>query len=511
MVGLPPNKVPLRSLSNLFSQLPTLAKTQLQAALGEAEDQLNSHNTSVVDNQQRRSLSGLVSQPVLTVTTNNRGFDVQWDRLDDKTISMYEVQISTDSIFSNPDVYRVVDTSFALEGVGTVVYGRVRGVRFDGQCSLWSDTATINATAESSGPVVYSVGFDNVRQFYKDDAAAAWPVPIQKLVLQSQRQNGGIMVFGSFGTINSEVPVANNFVRMRLNTQILSSFDMTSLPMDGQSNLWSVGLGPTFLTHSQFYFSVNSQLNPETEASSGSSGGSGTGSGWNFNGNGAIGTMETTVPLTGNRDNCANYSVGWTALGQSHTSKHLHLTNFGFAIPSVNTILGIKLRIATAWGSSNTNENKSFPYIHNLFLIDGGTDRPTSFLTADTTVWPRSLPYTLGADLALTTFGGPTNLWNEAAGFWTPAKINASNFGFSISSKLRLSSTDATASAYLGIGGTPAQDVSLFGAEMTVYSENPTDRTVQVDIQYFIADGLGNGGQCTDATINVIEFGDAIS
>jgi hypothetical protein len=514
--SLQPNKVPLTSLATLFNQLGPATKSQLMSALTEAETQLNTHNNSVVGTNKRRKRTTAIDQPVLTTTLNNRGFAVDWTRLDDRTISLYEIQISTDSIFSNPDVYRVVDTSFALDGIGATVYARVRGVRFDGSCSLWSDPATIEAFAQSGGPVVYSKGLDSVRDFYKADAGGAFPQPIQKLTITSQRTNGGVMVFGSMGVAGSGGSNVGDFVSMSLNGQTLSSIDMSTIPFDASgNNSFSVGLGPTFLTHAQFYFSTDDIHNPTTEVSTGSSGGVGTGTGWTFNGNGAVGSMETVYPLPPTNNN-ASYTVTGLVPGSFHDSKQLNLTNFGFSVPSNNTILGILVEFTGAWQSTNQDTTKSFPTIKSVFLIDDtGTVGSTMPISANSVQWPYLAPFTAGGELADVLLGSSSYLWGELAGFWTPAKINNSNFGVSVRSHHSVRSTDTIAAGWIAVGQQTSSTAYLYGVQVTVFSENPTDRSVRIEMKYHSTTGNGTGlsgaGTCVGATINAIEFGDVLS
>lgn len=503
-----PNKIPLTGLSSLFNNLPPATKAQLMGAFTEAETQLNTHNNSITGAVTRRNPTTAIDQPQLTTTLNNRGFDVQWNRLDDKTISLYEVQISTDSIFSNPDVYRVVDNSFSLDGVGATVYARVRGVRFNGTCSLWSDVATINAFAQSGGPVVYSKGFNDVRSFYQADPGAAFPQPVNKMTVTSQRTNGGMMVFGSFGVYNPPAFGAGPFVRLLLNGQTLSNIDLSTIPIDGTANHFSVVLGPTFLTHAQFYFSTDDIHNPATEANAGSVGGAGTGSGWAFNGNGALGTMETVYPTPPTTDN-ASYTVTGLVPGSFHDSKHLHLTNFGFSVPSNNTILGIIVEFTGAWVSSNQDPAKSFPTIHSCFLIDDtGTEGTTMPIAANSVQWPNQPPFTAGSPLADALLGSSSFLWGEAVGFWTPARINSANFGVSVRSHHSVRSTDTIAQGWINAGQQTSSTVYLYGAAITVFSENPTDRSIRIEMKYSPGSGAGS---LANATINAIEFGDVLS
>lgn len=497
------SKIPLRGLANLFMHLGPNTKAQISSAFAEAEDMMNFHNQSVVDQQEKRAISGLVDSPVLTTSTNNRGFDVEWTRLNDKTISMYEIQVSFSTIFSNPDVYRVVDTSFALEGLGTTVYVRVRGIRFNGECGPWSDTATIDAFATSGGPIVYSVGMDHEPAFYISDPAAIYPEPIQELTITPQRQDGGIVVFGSMGFEGGVSFQPGDFIRVTLNEQTLSEVDLETL-----SPPFGIGFGPTFLSHGDFYTSTADLFNPTLEASSGSSSGSGAHSGWTFSGNGAVGVMEELYPSPEITDS-ANYTVTGLTPGQSGQSRHLHLQGFNFAVPSGNTVNGIQIRFTGLATGSNIDITKSIPQINKINLIDQtGTDRTTS--PVSNVNWPRQLPIVAGSDIGEMTVGDSSYLWGEAAGFWTPAKVNSANFGLSYVARFRVASADAVAAAAIAGGGSTVSTAYLYGVEMTIFSSSATDEA-RVDVRFFSPLNIGSGLTLTNMTLNAIEFGQVIS
>ena len=104
------------------------------------------------------------------------------------------------------------------------------------------------------------------------------------------------------------------------------------------------------------------------------------------------------------------------SLGNS-ASDYLQATNYGFNIPTNATIKGIQVTI-----NRQSNSNNSGQSIHDdvVQLIKGGVitggDKATS---AD---WPTTL--------GQATYGAVNDLWGTT---WTPAQINASNFGVALS------------------------------------------------------------------------------
>ena len=477
------SKVPLRELANLFSHLGANTKAQISSAFAEAEDMMNFSNNSNVGQQDRRTLSSLVASPVLTATTNNRGFDVSWERLDDRRISSYEVQVSFDNIFSNPTTYNVVDTSLALEGIGTTVYVRARGIRFDGNCGPYSDVVTVNAFATTAGPVVYTRGYDDIPSFYQEFGNT--PGPIQHITITPQRQNGGIVVFGSLAAKDN----VGGTVTVKINATTLDTLDLTT--QQHSTTTASTGFGPAFLTHEGFGFSAADNLNPATATQSGS--GIGTHVGWTNLVN-ATGAMEVVYPADG-----TDYRQSNMVRGQGLVSKDLKLTNFGATIPSTNTITGFSFTF-TGNFTLNCDPTKSFVRIRHMRIIDETGTVLTAFDHTTTQHWPYSTDYSVGAPIPFATFGDPTDLWGQSAGFWTPAKLNDVDFGFDIVAGFVVASGDTSANAE---AGTAEFDAILYGATMTVYSINENQ---EAEVNVFF-----NGGGVLGCTLNAVEFGSAIS
>jgi len=155
--GLGSGKVPVRALTGLLRELDPTTKNTLLSSFSDAESLLNFHSRSVPERQRRRRISGLVSKIALTGQSNLLGGFLEWQRLDDPRISMYEAQISDDDIFSNPETFTVLETFLALENLRTIKFARVRGVQANGTCGLWSNTVRISP--RTSSPLVYSLDF----------------------------------------------------------------------------------------------------------------------------------------------------------------------------------------------------------------------------------------------------------------------------------------------------------------------------------------------------------------
>lgn len=473
------SKIPLRGISSLFNHLGPALQAKLNSAFAEAEDLMDYHNRSAVDQQDRRVLSGLVAAPVLTTSTNNRGLAVEWARLDDRRISFYEVQVSFSSNFANPDTYKIVDTALSVEGVGTTAYVRVRGVRFDGDTGAWSETATIDAFATNSGPVVYSKGFYHISTYRKANPALAYPEAIQSITLTPQKQNGGIVVFGSLG-VSGVTPTAGDVLEVALNGFVMSTTDISDTTIPGASE-YSVGFGPVFRAHADFSSFSSPTNNPGTFASTGSHGSAGTHVGWTNNG--VLGVMEN--PATAGAD-AAEYQVSDLDAGDNGNTEYLQLTNFGFAVGAGNTVNGIKVEFLGQYNLNNIAAS-GYPQISQISLVDGGTIE--SYTPTTTAQWPQSL--TVPA-----SYGDSSNLWNHVSGYWTPAKINAANFGIAIRAKYRKQSSD------------PDPDLGqvnlwVYGAEVTVYSTDTSGNAV-IEVLYQSV----SSPTLTNCSLNVIEFGE---
>jgi hypothetical protein len=162
-----------------------------------------------------------------------------------------------------------------------------------------------------------------------------------------------------------------------------------------------------------------------TPALAASSGPSNAGTGANVNGTGTI-SWVTAGGITAD-----DSSFATAVLTTSATSEYLQGTNYGFAIPAGATINGITVTIGRM-SSSNGGGNSINDVDLNLLkagVIVGGDK-------AVATDWPITT-------ITAASYGGTADLWGTT---WTPAEINASNFGVSLSVVNQSSSSTRTAS-----------------------------------------------------------------
>ena len=456
------SKIPLRGVASIFNHLDPGVKAKITSAFAEAEDLIDYHNSSIIERQTRRKLSGLIDAPILTITTNSKGFDASWPRLEDRRISFYEVQMSTSSNFADPTVFNVVETSLAVEGVGATVYIRVRGVRFDGDCGSWSEVESASASA-AGGPVVYSRGLADIPSFYITTPYNLFPQPIQHLTITPQRQNGGFLIYGSFGLESCNTPINDPPVFLTLNGVNYSSTSIAEFTTVPTCNV-PFGLGPIFVSHDEFYFGEQQTSTPGTAANNGAADSDGTPSGWTL-----------TDPYT--------YTVTWTGShpAEDAETKNLRLTNLGFTIPTGNTITGVYVQ----WTASATSSSPAADLL-GLRLLDSSGAR--SNVVSGTGDWGNGTQ----------SYGSRTNLWGEVDGFWTPTKVNDSSFGVQFRGNVYVPSASS---------GTIVRELTVSSVTVTVYSVNET--TGEVNIQIRFNPGV-TSGELRQCTLNAIEFGEDI-
>lgn len=181
--------------------------------------------------------------------------------------------------------------------------------------------------------------------------------------------------------------------------------------------------------------------------------------------NAAVGSLGWSNLLNGVSSDNSYISCG-SLLGilASAQTNYIQASGFGFAIPSTATICGIEARVernaaGLLIGSSVTDKN--------VYLMKAGVAVGTNH--ASGAGWT-------GSD-ATAVYGSNSDLWGTT---WTPAQINASNFGLDFSAQLNagLASLFLTANVdaisirvYYNTGTLPVELTSFTGAQ-----ENQTIR-----------------------------------
>lgn len=143
-------------------------------------------------------------------------------------------------------------------------------------------------------------------------------------------------------------------------------------------------------------------------------------SGSTFSDDNSIGNFPFSIP--GNAITSDNNRSTASALlvllnGNTH---YLKVTGFGFSIPALSTITGIKVEVEkSAWDISILATVKD----NSIRLVKGGT--PVGNNKADGSSWTESDNYNI--------YGDTTDDWGTS---WTPDEINASDFGVVFSARI---------------------------------------------------------------------------
>lgn len=143
-----------------------------------------------------------------------------------------------------------------------------------------------------------------------------------------------------------------------------------------------------------------------------------TTAGPNFPGTGADITGIGTIPWTNTGNIFADdFSYARANLGLNTTTHYLQGNNFSFSIPTDAVILGIQVTI----GRYQSTGVGAGVHDNVVRLIKGGIITGNNYATA--IEWGTSIS-------ATATYGSSSDLWSIS---WTPADINAGNFGVALS------------------------------------------------------------------------------
>jgi hypothetical protein len=157
------------------------------------------------------------------------------------------------------------------------------------------------------------------------------------------------------------------------------------------------------------------------------------------------------------RVSSSNDSWATASIAGSSNSAYLTTTGYGFAIPNSATILGIQVTIERHASASNVDDD-------SVMLIKAGTATGAN-RAASGVYWP--------TNDGNRTYGTTSDLWSTT---WTPAQINASNFGVRVRATnntsgsktasidyIRVDVTYQSASAVIGTSPTPVASVQVAG------------------------------------------------
>ena len=154
-------------------------------------------------------------------------------------------------------------------------------------------------------------------------------------------------------------------------------------------------------------------------------------------------------------------------LGSAQTN-YLYTDSYGFTVPSTATVCGIQVDIERSAaglliGSSVRDKN--------VFIVKAGVMTGSNY--ASGAAWP-------GSD-ATATYGNNSDLWGTT---WTPAEVNAGNFGVAISAQLNAGLASLFLSANIDmIGITVYYTTKALPIELVSFTGNVESQSIKLKWQ----------------------------
>ncbi len=169
------------------------------------------------------------------------------------------------------------------------------------------------------------------------------------------------------------------------------------------------------------------------------------------------------------------------------TAESINATNYGFSVPAGATIDGIAVEVNRNSSSNNLGFGVNDSSVR---LIKGGSISGNN----------NAVPGTWGTSMSTVTYGGVSDKWGNT---WTPADINASNFGvaFSVYNSYFVASRTATVdylkiTVYYTLPDTTAPVIS----EVAIVPSPTNDTTPNYTFTTNEAGTITYGGSCSSAT-----------
>jgi hypothetical protein len=205
----------------------------------------------------------------------------------------------------------------------------------------------------------------------------------------------------------------------------------------------------------------------------------------------------TTITNATASDNAYALSTSMATAGD-YTDR-LVATNFGFAVPAGNTIIGITATVEKSFTGGNNVSDRE------VMLVKGGVTQ-TGTNKALGTNWPTTD--------AVATYGGSVDLWGNT---WTLADVNAANFGIAVAAQ-RVSATGAPQTARIdhititvSYTTTLPVDIKDFSARRNIQTQSVTIswKTVhEENIAHYTVERSANGSNYyTVASTNAVAGG----
>ncbi len=540
-------RVPIRGFAKLLNNLPAVIRNRVESAFTDAEDLLNFHNLSNPDQINRRSFDGLVQAPIITATRSILGGSIEWERVDDPRIAMYEVQVDPINVFPNPDSFNVYEPFFSIENIESARFLRVRSVTQDGRTGNFSNTATINplTTAPRAQTFIFypeyldesvqrkhtglaqkSAGecvLEDSRTYAGSEKVpnAFYTIMEADFFLDPDRIDGGMTCWGYIANRTKDF-IPNSLIRpwdrirFKVNGHTRQEH-MAQLCDDGwvqwsgsNSTAGSTGqysnqeefVGTedspmSFYTRGGYTFAFGPWLEPfENLAKRRGQGPNdprtitqdASGIEWGSAANSSLDNMK--VPNPPDFDTATSFGVTgaditFPSLGD--LSRTIKFQNFGFDIPKDATIRGIEVWLKRfASGVRNIQDT-------TVRLLDStGTAKGQNQADSDFPWIARAVIAGRAAHFGYQTFGGEADLWYST---WYPSEINSSNFGLEYRAQL------------VSPSFTPASGALQHTQIAVAYDEFYSDTRLRLSIDVMPLSNFYVNREIFGACFNVLEIG----
>lgn len=233
----------LRQFTKFFTNLTPSQEKEFERALLEIQDdkELTSLETSL--SLLKRKVDQRLPIPQLTVSPTVRGGIVEWDPLPDQRISLYEIDVSTESNFSSFDTFTTFGVSTVIDGLTNSVFVRVRGVRRDGTTTPYSDSIII-------APTLFDITSHTAECFYiiitGTDPNTVMGGLGSTLDYTPINPNGNSMVWGQVSAYAD--PVIGLYGLDHITAQVIVRIKESDDTILSESTYWSETLGEFFNT-----------------------------------------------------------------------------------------------------------------------------------------------------------------------------------------------------------------------------------------------------------------------
>lgn len=233
------------TFAKFFTNLTHSQRFEIERAFADAENSKEITNLETSVRLLKRKVDQRLPIPQPVAREIIRGAEIEWDALPDQRVTFYEVDVSTDNLFSTFETFPTYGTLIVVDGLLQTKFVRVRGVRRDGTTTPYSETLTI-------APTLFGVTSHTDESFYVDITGTDPNVVLggsgSDLDYTPINENGNSKLWGSISTYAD--PAVGLFGLDRIFADlVVKKKDSLGLTIS-EEIIWRVTMGEFFNTHS---------------------------------------------------------------------------------------------------------------------------------------------------------------------------------------------------------------------------------------------------------------------